>query len=73
MEITIGISIYLLLGVIGYVIVRRTFLLTFKTWTISHRNCHLFGILLGIIFLLFAIFIHIEAYSDDYKNKESKW
>jgi hypothetical protein len=69
----IGISIYLLLGVIGYVIVRKAYILRFNSWTVSDRNCHLFGILLSIMFLLFGIFIYVDAYSDKFENKESKW
>jgi hypothetical protein len=69
----IGITVYLLMGVIGYVIVRKAYLLKFNSWTVSDRNSHLFGILLSIFFVLFGILVYIDAYSDKYKDKPSKW
>jgi hypothetical protein len=69
----IGISIYILLGVIGYIMVRKAYLLRFNSWTVSDRNTHLFGILISVAFLVFGIFIYVDAHSDKFEDKESKW
>jgi len=65
----LGVSIYLLLGVIGYAMIRKAYLLRYNGWTVSERNAHLFGILLSVMFLVIGIFIYVDACSDKFEDK----
>lgn len=71
MEIILYIILYLLPGVIGYILTRKAYLKRFNRWTVDDRNCHLFGILCSFAFLLFGVFVFTEASSTE--DKQSKW
>lgn len=68
---TIIISIHLLLGVIGYLLIRKAYKNEFNSWTITDRNRHLFIIIIGFIALIVGLCIYIDSMPDN--DKESKW
>ena len=70
MIIIMSILIHLLLGVMGYFLIRKAYKNEFNSWTVSDRNVHLLIIILGVTALMFGLFIYIDSIPDN--NYESK-
>lgn len=66
------ILIHLLLGIIGYSLLRKFNLKKYKSWTKRDRNIFLPFIFLGLFFLMMTSLLYLLL-DEDNNSEESKW